>query len=81
MRIGVKINGIINIGFNTIGKPNVIVSLILNSPGAKDSLAIVRWSERFDASSIANNSQIVQPAPPIVVKQLINVSFKINCGV
>ena len=37
-------NGTKNIGFNTIGKPNITDSLMLNKPGAKDNLAISFWS-------------------------------------
>lgn len=35
---GDKINGIIKVGFKTIGAPNIIGSLILNIPGTKAAL-------------------------------------------
>jgi len=38
--IGIIKNGIINIGFNTIGNLKIIDSLILNIPGARDNFAI-----------------------------------------
>ena len=40
-------NGIPKIGFNTIGKPKVIVSLILNNPGTSDNEAIALLSSRL----------------------------------
>ena len=39
---GVIINGTTSNGFNTIGKPNVIGSLISNTAGAASSFAIAR---------------------------------------
>ena len=43
LTIGVKINGTNKTGFNTIGKPNNNGSLILNNPGAADSLPTVLY--------------------------------------
>ena len=42
-------NGIPKIGFNTIGKPKVIVSLILNNPGTIDKVAD---EDKYDALKI-----------------------------
>lgn len=41
--IGVRINGINNIGFKTIGKPNNNGSLILKIPGAADNFPKVLY--------------------------------------
>jgi len=38
--IGLKINGITRIGFNTIGKPKIIGSLIQNNPGIRPIFAV-----------------------------------------
>ena len=68
--IAAVIGGIINqgitySGFNTIGRPNVIGSLMLNNPIGAPSFAIVLESSRFEKSRIAIIKPSVIPEPPI----------------
>ena len=52
------------IGFNTIGKPKIIGSLMLNSPGKIDNLPNDLYSSRFENRKIAIISPRVIPLPP-----------------
>lgn len=65
--IGVKMNGIINVGFNTIGTPKITGSLMLKIDGV--IIAFPSFEAYLDlavkASKIA--SPIVQPDPPIQI--------------
>ena len=61
---GVIINGIIYIGFNTIGNPKIIDSFILNNPGAKDNYAIPLWSCALLNKNMAIIKPKVHPDPP-----------------
>ena len=65
-------NGIINIGFNTIGKPNIIGSLIPKIPGTIDNLP--NWVILLDLqnNNITITSESVLPPPPNVVKKSVN---------
>ena len=47
---GATTNGIPKIGFNTIGIPNVTVSLMLNKPGTNDNEAIALLSSVYQRS-------------------------------
>ena len=62
---GVMINGIIKIGFSTIGNPNMTGSFILKIPGTIQVLD--NAFEYFDRPNtiIANTSPNVAPEPPI----------------
>lgn len=67
--IGDRINGIIIIGFNTIGRPKMIGSLIPKIPAGRDSLP-----KTFILSDLAKNDIIitrpsVDPPPPKLQKK------------
>ena len=68
--IGAKTNGIIYIGFNTIGNPNITISFILNIPGANESLAILLCSLALLNNSIAIINPNVAPEPPYAPKAI-----------
>ena len=73
---GAKINGIPRIGFNTIGAPNIIGSLILNKPGKIDNLP--KSFKYFDLENIKSTTKAsVPPAPPIQTNHCKNCSVKI----
>ena len=75
---GVMINGIIKIGFSTIGIPKITGSLILNIPGTIQVLA--NAFEYFDRPNtiIANTSPNVAPEPPIHINHWYNGSGDMN---
>ena len=58
-------HGIKYTGFNTIGIPKMIGSLILNTPMGQDSLAMAFWSSLLENRKIAIISPKVIPEPPI----------------
>ena len=60
---GAITNGIPKIGFNTIGIPNVTVSLMLNKPGTNDNVAIALLSSRLPKMKIAIIKPKVTPEP------------------
>ena len=64
---GTKINGIIIIGFNTIGKPKMIGSLILKIAGPIESLPKVRNSTDFALSSRIHNHKVAPPPPNVII--------------
>ena len=71
LTMGTIINGTIMMGLSTIGRPNIIGSLILKIPGINDIFARSRYSARLEAIKIANNNPNVIPEPP----QLANASL------
>ena len=58
---GATTNVIPKIGFNTMGIPNVTVSLMLNKPGTNDNVAIALLSSRLPKIMIAITKPIVTP--------------------
>ena len=75
---GVMINGIIKIGFSTIGNPKITGSLILKIPGTIQVLD--NAFEYFDRPNtiIANTSPNVAPEPPIHINHWYNGSGDMN---
>ena len=65
---GIIKNGIDKIGFNTIGVPKIIGSLIPQIPGINENFAIDLWSSRFEKMKIAINNDRVIPPPPTTTK-------------
>lgn len=67
--VGTNTKGINNVGFNTIGNPKTIGSLIPKIPGTKESLP--KFVIRFDYQnkSIAITNDKVDPAPPKVANK------------
>ena len=65
-------NGISIVGFNTIGKPNTIGSLIPKIPGTKASLpkSVIRLD--LQNNNIAINNDNVEPHPPNVANKSWN---------
>ena len=61
----ISINGIINIGFITIGSPNIIGSFILKQPGPIDNLPISFNCLLFENSNRSIANENVVPEPPI----------------
>lgn len=73
---GPIINGIPSIGFNTIGAPKIIGSLILNRPGKIDSFP--KSFKYFDFENINKTTNAnVPPAPPIHTNHCKNCSVNI----
>ena len=74
--IGERINGIVKVGFITIGAPKIIGSLILNRPGKKP---IFPNSFKYADLDVKNKqtSAKVAPAPPIQTNHCKNISVKI----
>ena len=75
--IGAKMNGITYIGFITIGKPNMIGSLMLNSPGTNDILQI-EYSPLFFLPTIniaAIKPSVAPDPPPLPNASLIETQF------
>ena len=64
---GLIINGIINVGFNTIGAPKIIGSLILKHAGRNAVLPRFLAYADFDLNAIRIARPIVHPAPPIQI--------------
>ena len=64
---GVMINGMARIGLSMIGIPKITGSLILNSPGPIDSLAISFISLRLVAIITAISRPMVSPEPPMLM--------------
>ena len=79
---GATTNGIPKIGFNTIGIPNVTVSLMLNKPGTNDNVAIALLSSRLPKIMIAITKPIVTPEPPnsphICKKYMLMIFFGVS---
>ena len=80
MKSGVKINGTTITGFNTIGKPKIIGSLIPKIPGINDNLpsSVIRFERQ--KKSIAMIRESVEPAPPKTANKSWNCPLMI-CGV
>lgn len=58
------------IGFKTIGRPNIIGSLMLKIPGAADNLETVMYALCLRATiKIAMIKPIVAPVPPKLTKE------------
>lgn len=74
---GTKINGINNIGFNTIGAPKIIGSLILNSEGRIVVLPSVLPYLLLAAKQNRIASPKVAPEPPIWTNHCKNGSTPI----
>ena len=72
-------NGMIIIGFNTIGKPKMIGSLIPKIPGTMLNLPNTLIRSDLQNSSIQITSDSVLPPPPKFVKKFENGFVKI-CG-
>ena len=70
--VGTNMNGISIVGFNTIGKPNTIGSLIPKIPGTKASLpkSVIRLD--LQNNNIAINNDNVEPHPPNVANKSWN---------
>ena len=64
--IGAITNGIPNIGFNTIGNPNITGSLMLKIDGANPKASISLLL--LPAIAIAINNPIITPDPPMNTK-------------
>ena len=73
-------NGTINTGFNTIGVPKIIGSLILKQDGKKHVFPkeLAYFDLERNANKIAN--PIVQPDPPIQINHWKNGSAAIAVG-
>ena len=68
MTTGDTMNGIIKIGFNTIGIPKINGSLMLNIAGPIANLPnVLNWLD-FATNKHNNASPKVAPAPPILMK-------------
>ena len=72
MIVGTKINGIIIVGFNTIGNPNTIGSLIPKIPGTNDNFpnSVIRLDLQNNNIAIINDN--VEPHPPKVANKSWN---------
>ena len=72
MIVGTKINGIIIVGFNTIGNPNTIGSLIPKIPGTNDNFhnSVIRLDLQNNNIAIINDN--VEPQPPKVANKSWN---------
>ena len=64
LTMGTIINGTIMMGLSTIGRPNIIGSLILKIPGINDILPDHGIPARLEAIKMANNNPNVIPEPP-----------------
>ena len=62
--IGVKMKGTNNTGFNTIGNPKIIGSLIPKQAGNKVNFPIVLYLLLLAKNAIAIAQPIVVPVPP-----------------
>lgn len=69
---GAKMNGTAINGLNTTGKPKIIGSLMLNSPGGTAALPITRNCCDFAKKAINMAKPNVAPDPPIMTNALLN---------
>ena len=70
--IGTLQNGIIIIGFKTIGIPKITGSLILNIAAGPDNLATVFNSGLFAPNQIETSNDNVAPVPPAIKYTSLN---------
>ena len=73
---GVKMNGIAINGFNTIGKPKMIGSLIPKIPAGRESFPRVFKRLDFAKKAIMITSANVDPPPPKLQKKSENPEVK-----